>query len=364
MDTPDKHTLILRSDRPRPPTVFDLFEFLTISDPQSEDKDARPSGTGPFQLLEWARGDHFKLTRNKNYWRAGQPYFDDLHVQIFADPQAMIVALEAHGIDAADKPPTRDELRLRSDKNFQLVANDMSAAYYCMSLNTTVPPLDNKLVRQALSYAADRKRMVDTALPGLGQPKFLPWPAHSPAYEATKDAAYPFDLDKARDLLQQANLSGVELELLYSAQFAEYPIMAQIYQGDLARLGITLKIRAIENGAFLSEKLAGHFQLTLDRNTSTSLNPDRGISGGFLGKANVQRFADPAYLSLIDQVLAESDADKRKPLLARFNDILVDEAFVPSLCSVPTAALASSRVRGLVYGAAENWKLAHMWLAA
>jgi len=364
MDAPDKYTLVLKSDAPRPPTVFDLFEFLTIIDPQSDDLNAHPSGTGPFQLVEWAPGDHFKLTKNRNYWQADRPYFDDLYVQIFGDPQAMIVALEATGIDAADKPPTRDELRLRGDSNFQLVANDMSAAYYCMSMNTSVPPLDNKLVRQALSYATDRKRMVDTALPGLGQPKFLPWPSHSPAYEADKDAAYPFDLDKARDLLQQAGISNAELELLYSAQFAEYPTMAQIYQSDLAKLGIALKLRPIDNGAFLAEKLAGHFQLTLDRNTSTSLNPDRGISGGFLGKANVQKFADPAYLSLIDQVLAESDAEKRKPLLSRFNDILVDEAFVPSLCSVPTAALASGRVRGLVYSAAENWKIGDMWLAA
>jgi peptide/nickel transport system substrate-binding protein len=114
-----------------------------------------------------------------------------------------------------------------------------------MSMNTTVAPLNNKLVRQALSYAVDRKRMVDTALPGLGQPKFLPWPTHSPAYEATKDAAYPFSLDKARTLLQQANVSSAELELLYSAQFAEYPTMAQIYQADLAKLGISIKIRAI-----------------------------------------------------------------------------------------------------------------------
>jgi ABC-type transport system substrate-binding protein len=113
----------------------------------------------------------------------------------------------------------------------------------------------------------------------------------------------------------------------------------------------------------LNEKLAGRFQLTFDRNTSTSLNPDRGISGGFLGKANVQKFADPAYLALIDQVLAEPDPAKRKPLLSQFNDMLVDEAFVPSLCSVPTAALATSRVRGMVYGAAENWRLADMWLA-
>jgi hypothetical protein len=83
--------------------------------------------------------------------------------------------------------------------------------------------------------------MVDTALPGLGQPKFLPWSTQSPAYEAAKDAAYPFDLDRARMLLQQANVSSAELQLQYSAQFAQYPTMAQIYQADLANHGIMLK---------------------------------------------------------------------------------------------------------------------------
>jgi peptide/nickel transport system substrate-binding protein len=128
MDTPDKNTIILKSDRPRPPTAFGLFEYLSIIDPQAQDKDANPSGTGPFQFVEWAHGDHLRFVRNKSYWRTGRPYFDDLYVQIFADPPAMIVALEANGIAAADKPPTRDEVRLKTDRNFQLVTNGLSAA--------------------------------------------------------------------------------------------------------------------------------------------------------------------------------------------------------------------------------------------
>ena len=67
-----------------------------------------------------------------------------------------------------------------------------------------MPPTDNKLVRQALSYALDRKRIVDTIFSGSGTPEALPWETNSLAYDAAKNNAYGFDLEKAKSLLSQA----------------------------------------------------------------------------------------------------------------------------------------------------------------
>src|SRR6185503_20554068 len=153
--------------------------------------------------------------------------------------QATMTHLEAGALDAVDGPSFVDAIRLRDDPAYQLLVNSKSGAFYCICPNTRRSPTNNKLVRQALNYALDRQRMAHTVLQGLGQPEVLPWAPTSPAYDPTRDGAYAFDLDKARGLLQQAGLSSATLDL--SAQIATpaYVGIAQIYQGDLAKIGIS-----------------------------------------------------------------------------------------------------------------------------
>jgi ABC-type transport system substrate-binding protein len=69
IDTPDKYTVVLKSEDPRP-LAFDFFEYFNIVDKDAmESPDAKEKlvGTGPFTFVEWLQGDHLTFTRNKNY---------------------------------------------------------------------------------------------------------------------------------------------------------------------------------------------------------------------------------------------------------------------------------------------------------
>jgi peptide/nickel transport system substrate-binding protein len=75
IQTPDKNTVVLVSDQPRP-AAFDLLEYLNIMDSvtlQGPESKTRAVGTGPFTFVEWAQGDHATFARNKNYWQSGKP---------------------------------------------------------------------------------------------------------------------------------------------------------------------------------------------------------------------------------------------------------------------------------------------------
>jgi peptide/nickel transport system substrate-binding protein len=218
IDTPDKYTIVLTSDQPRP-AVFDLFEQLNMLDHETmegPDSARKAVGTGPFTFVEWAQGDHLRFTKNNNYWRSGRPYLDSLLVTINSDPQAMVTQLEAGALDAANLPPVRDAVRLQKDPKYQLMVNQHTGGYYLIALNTALPPLDKKEVRQALNYAIDRKRFAETVLLGTSEAESLPWPSFAPAYEAAKKNAYAFDLDKAKSVLNQAGVSGFEMDLVFS----------------------------------------------------------------------------------------------------------------------------------------------------
>ena len=147
IDTPDKYTIVLGSDSPRP-GLFDFLQYLTIVDQnalQAPDAASRLNGTGPFSFVEWVQGDHFTVTRNKNYWDSGKPYLDGITVTVFRDPQTQITSLEAGAIDVAALPQLREAARLQSDSNYQVLAIPDVGQYFHMTANATMPPASSKI---------------------------------------------------------------------------------------------------------------------------------------------------------------------------------------------------------------------------
>jgi len=97
IDTPDKYTITLSSDTPRP-LVFDNLETFNIIDQvTAEGPNAKSEvvGTGPFMLKEWVQGDHITLLKNPNYWQIGRPYLDTIEYKILRDAQTMVAQFEA-----------------------------------------------------------------------------------------------------------------------------------------------------------------------------------------------------------------------------------------------------------------------------
>ena len=109
------------------------------------------------------------------------------------------------------------------------------------------------MLRQALSYAMDRGRFVSTILGGVGAAESLPWLPDSPAYEPAKMNAFAFDLDKARSLLNQAGVSELEFDYLPNPVNEQTTGFGQIYQADLAKLGLKMNIRNIDNATWLDQ---------------------------------------------------------------------------------------------------------------
>src|SRR5436190_93955 len=77
-EKPDKNTIVLQSDKPRP-GVFDFLQYLRILDKdtmEGPDATTKVVGTGAYKFVEWVPGDHFTLVKNPNYWESGHPYLD------------------------------------------------------------------------------------------------------------------------------------------------------------------------------------------------------------------------------------------------------------------------------------------------
>jgi peptide/nickel transport system substrate-binding protein len=365
IETPDANTVVLHATQPWP-ALFNVLAWTNLIDPQTPPEQNQPVGTGPFTFVEWVQGDHITLKKNPNYWQSGKPYLDGIKVRIFTDPQSMAAELEGGGIDVAILPLMRDAARLAKDSTYQVVYNQNSGSVNLLLAQTkdASAPTGNKLFRQALNYAMDRKRFSDTVLLGVGTPKALPVTPTNPAYDATKDQAYAFDLDRARSLIQQSGVSNPTLEVVYSTSAPDYASVVQIYQADLAKIGVTLTLNPASQVVFIDQLFNSKFAgLAANGSLFGQLHPAFFWGNAYYSpNANWASFKSDEYSQLADGLLKETDPAKQKQVYAQWLDYILDQSWaLPYSNTVPRAA-TTARVQGLQYNMTEFLMANDVWL--
>ena len=353
------------------PSIFDYFQVLYIVDKDTAQgqitPDSKVIGTGPFKFAEWVQGQYLRFEKNPNYWMSGMPYLDSVQVNVKADIQAMTAELEGGGTDLIVLPSWRDFERLKPDPKYQAVVTPMPGYFYMFQPNVTFKPLDDRRVRQALNYAIDRKRIVDNVILGEGTPMSTPWRSNSPAFEASKQDAYAFDLDKARTLLAQAGVSNLTLEMLVAAGVDEYATMAQIYQNDLAKIGITLTITPLASAQRLDKMQHQTYNgMYAANDTWATMEPVSFFTSSSIAgvKKNNAGYYNDQYTALVNTIATEPDVGKRKALYPPLNDFLLDESFYMPITGNPGKVLATARLKGLTYRPNDLFMLTEAWLAA
>ena len=366
-ETPDKYTLRVQFDQPNP-FVVDALPNLSIIDPVSfaQNGVTRPVGTGPFTFVEYVQGDHLTLRKNPSYWDQGKPYLDDVRFRIFTDPQAMVTEFEAGALDLALQPTLNDWVRTQKEARNQALLNQNSGNYMGAAFNTTQPPTNNKLVRQALQFALDRQRLADTVWQGVEKPLTLLWYPTSPAYDATKDKTYAFNLDKARALLGEANPGDVALDFNYAATLPDFGRVGQIWQADLDKIGVKLTLKPTDPVALTNSMQRQQYNgVAVGTGFYGQLHGGVVWTSPYFGPVNnYAGFKDDKYTQLTLAVYSEADASKRRPVYDAWNDFILDMTPVTAIGTQLPRALARPNVRGTLYSIGGNYlDVTAAWLA-
>ncbi len=165
--------------------------------------DSTCGGIGPYKIDKWVRDVEMDLVANPN-WYGEPPKTSNIIIKYFADATTMRLALENGEIDVATKSlnPT-DYADLKSNPDIQVVEGPGAQIRYIV-FNVKMAPFDNKLVREAISYAVDRQAIVDKAFQGTHEPLYSMVPMGMWSHI---DAFPKRDLEKAKELLQEAGYS-------------------------------------------------------------------------------------------------------------------------------------------------------------
>ena len=216
-----------------------------------------PVGTGAFKMKEWTLGQSLVFERNTDYWRAGEPYLDQITYEFGQEPVVALLRLQNGEIDIpGDGIPPAKFTEVMGDpvQKARVVTGDVLHTGY-ITMNVTTPPFDKVEVRRAVNMAINKDRVVQV-VNNRAVPATQPLPPAMPGY-TTDYAGYPFDVEGAKKLLADAGYpDGFETDL-YAMNTDPNPRIAQAIQQDLAAIGIKANILSLAQANVIEAGGAG-----------------------------------------------------------------------------------------------------------
>jgi oligopeptide transport system substrate-binding protein len=204
-----------------------------------------PVGTGPYILQQWVSGQSLVFVRNPNYFMTDRPFLDKITIQVGVAPDVALLRLEKGDIQLmGDPPPGADWARISADpawKNRLEKQPQVSTIY--ITMNTTVKPFDNVMVRQAMNYAIDKNHIIQL-LNGRGTVANQVLPPTMPGYD-TSYTGYAYNPDKAKSLLTQAGFPNGFETSMECISVDPQPKLCESFQADLAKIGVKLTINTL-----------------------------------------------------------------------------------------------------------------------
>ncbi|WP_017755471.1 ABC transporter substrate-binding protein [Calidifontibacillus oryziterrae] len=309
-----------------------------------------PVGTGPFKFVSWSRNDKIVLEKNPDFWLEGYPKLDSVIYQAIPENSARLNALITGEIDIADGLNPSDLSQIESNPDLQVYKRpSMNVGYLGLTIKENEPdhPLNNKLVRQALNHAVDKQAIIDAFYSGLGEPAKNPMPPSVSGYHEGLEP-YPYDLEKAKQLLAEAGYpNGFEMELW--AMPVSRPYMpdgrkiAEVLQASFTEIGVKSEIVSFEWATYLEKASKGEADAFL-----LGWTGDNGDADNFLyalldkdaiGSNNYSYYASEELHKILVEAQSNPNEAERNELYKQAQEIIKEDApWVPLVHSTPLMA--------------------------
>ena len=347
----DDYTVMVKWAEPSH-QIEDAFSRLYLICPEYADSVAtQPVGTGPYKLVNWLSGNSATFTKNDFYHKEGAPAIENVEIRVISDGQSRVINLLSGDVDIIDSVEAQDVQLLSSHEDITVYENT-PPEYKNFSMNILREPFDNQLVRQAMNYALDREKVRTMVNSGEGDIRFLPIVENSPFYDEEAASYYSFDLDKAKALLTEAGYpNGFDFTLTVNMGIDGCLEQAQVYQSDLAKIGVNATIEPLESASFFPRLTAGDFDMVSFGTGEPILDPSAYFSGAAVARTANNFFGItendtwfPEYRELIAAAEIETDDEIRKNLYHEILMIMVEQGWTMPVTSTVTKVAANNDV--------------------
>lgn len=320
-----------------------------------------PVGTGAFKVERFVQGDQLELVRFEEYYGEA-PQIDRLIFRAVPEATNRVILLETGEVQMAMNVLPSDISRVEDSPGLTLLRNTNLRAY-SVHFNNEAAPFDNVLVRQALNYAIDTQMIIDTVLDGVGTA--LTGPLAPEVWGAnTGLEGYPFNPERARDLLAEAGYEGGFATRIYSNSDSLNQAVVTVIAHQLAQVGIDAEIIINEPAVHLELMRYGNYTMALSGFTTTSFDADRGLIPMFDSASvmNNSNYSNPEVDRLLFAGRSEQDLNQRMAYFHEAQEIIVDEAPWAFLYSGENLVGIRNEVRGLILHASPAHRFNDVYL--
>src|SRR5262245_30036585 len=215
IEASDPYTLVIHTKKPDPLLPARLAFYGGQIVPKkyieavgNDTFNAKPVGTGPVSFSSWVKDDRAVFDANGSYW-GGKIDADRWIMRAIPETAPRIAALLKGETDVIVQVPPDQNERINSNPSTR-VAGVLYAGLYVLGVNSKRPPLDNPLVKQALSLAIDRELIVKELWKGRGIVPSQPIAKGDNHFDPTLPPL-AYNPKEARERLKKAGYKGEEI---------------------------------------------------------------------------------------------------------------------------------------------------------
>lgn len=331
-----------------------------------------PVGTGPFSFFAWEEGQALVMRRNPRYFEkdaAGNrlPYLVGIKVSFLDSRATEFLELQTGRLDFLNDvdPSFKDEVLTRTGKlkkewegKLMLQKHSYLNIEYLGILTDTLnsllknSPLKQKVFRQAISYAINKKRMMLYLRNSIGTTAnsgFIP--PGLPAFDSTNLKGPVYDPQMSRQLLSSIGYNAATYPVITLVTVPVYSNLATYVVNDLQQAGINAKIEIVQKSLLLQQMARS--EVAFFRGSWIADYPDaENYLSVFYGKnpapPNYTRFSNKAYDQLYESAVAEPDENRRIIYYRKMDSIIVAETPVIPLWYDMVIRLVNPAVKGFV----------------
>lgn len=368
VEAPDEHTLVLHLKHPYYPTLMELAQVRPLRFAAPDARPGTPVGTGPWVLAQTRRGEYDRFERNEHYWGA-KPAYGAVLVKVISDPDSRAIALQTgeldliQGAEGEISPGTFVRLR---DAGFN-TAISAPLATRTVAMNTGQAPTNELVVRQAINQAVDKDTIIAKVLHGL-EPRADALFSSNMPYANIGLKALPYDPDHARQALDVAGWKipagktvrekdgqPLNTELVFLGTSALQKSLAEIIQGELAKVGIEVKLRAEEEGSLVQRQREGRFGMIFADTWGAPYDPHSFVSSmRYPGHADYMAQRGLPMKDAIDheiaEVLGQTDEGKRAEGYREILTTLHDQAVYLPVSYLTAISVSAKGVDNVQFG--------------
>jgi peptide/nickel transport system substrate-binding protein len=358
---PDDTTLVWTTSTPTsapvyPPYVYVLPESVLS---QYEDKAEFRTwkgfpdtvGSGPFELVEWRRGDFWRLEANPDYY-GGAPKIDEFIFRVFQNEDAMIEALKQGEIDFADSVTANlfdsivDEPNITTNvgnptsfaqMSFNMCTNEVD---YCRQTGFNHhPATTDPQFRLAVDHAIDRQALVDRVLLGYATPGTTVIP--SPKWHHDPSEVVTYDPDEANRILDEAGYidtdndgiretpdgEPLELRFIVRTESPETITAGEFIVEWLRDVGISLRTEAINDNKLTEVWYANDFDMYI-WGWGVEPDPDFQLSTYATFQCGVWSdtcYSNPQYDDLYKEQQRATSIEERSQIVSQMQQIIYED---------------------------------------